>query len=128
VYDLANRVLALDSLHAGAWDALGKTYARVMELSGIQRMLGRAFLGNEAIRHASWESAERHLKRAIELDPDWMTPHVDLGEIYLYQGRFELAEAELSRGLELPVRHPGERDYRDHAGWMVEFARQHRRP
>jgi tetratricopeptide (TPR) repeat protein len=128
VYDLSSRVLALDSLHAGANDALGKLYARLMELSAVQRFVARAFLRKETIRQASWANAERYLARAIELDPMWMTPHVDLGEVYLYQGRFDAAATELQRGLDLPVRHPGERDYRDHATWLVWYARQHRKP
>jgi tetratricopeptide (TPR) repeat protein len=128
VFELSNRVLALDSLHAGAHDVLGKLNARVMELSGVERFVGRTVLGNEAIRQASWQNAERHLTRAVQLDPDWMMPHIDLGEVYLYQGRFDVAQAELERDLELPIRHPGERDYQEHASWLVRYAREHRRP
>ncbi|MSR35598.1 MAG: tetratricopeptide repeat protein [Gemmatimonadetes bacterium] len=128
VYELAHRLLALDSLHAGAHDALGKLAYRVMRLSGAGRFFGRAFFGYEALRTASWERAERHLARAVELDPSWPVVHADLGEAYLHMGRYEEAARELQRALDLPGRHPGDRAYQQKAAEELAFARGMRKP
>lgn len=128
VYDLSNRVLALDPRHAGAHDALGKLAYRVMRLSALERLLAKALLGDAALRSASWETAELHLRRAVELDPTWLMPHLDLGMAYLHTGRYELAQAELERALGLPPRHPGDLVFQKEAADAVSYARARHKP
>lgn len=128
VYEISHRILALDSTHAGAEDALGKISYRVMRLSGAARFLSRALLRHAALRGASWEDAEIHLRRAVALDPEWIVPHADLGEVFLHTGRYEDAVRELERALELPVRHPGDRAYQAKAAEELPFARAGRKP
>jgi tetratricopeptide (TPR) repeat protein len=43
---------------------------------------------------SDYDQAQRHLERAIELDPEWMTPRLLLATAFSNQGRFEKA-AEL---------------------------------
>lgn len=128
VYEISHRILALDSTHAGAEDALGKISYRVMRLSGAARFLSRALLRHPALRGASWEDAELHLRRAVALDPEWIVPHADLGEVFLHTGRYEDAVRELERAIELPVRHPGDRAYQAKAAEELPFARAGRKP
>ena len=115
VYDLSHRILAIDPTNAGAHDALGKLAYRVMRLSSLERFFARTLLGNKALGSASWELAETELRRAVELDPTWLVPHLDLGMLYLYTDRRALAEAELERAVDLPIRHPGDRVFRQEA-------------
>lgn len=123
VYELSHRILALDPLHAGAHDALGMVAYRVMRLSAFERFVARTLLGNQALESASWEIAEKHLLRAVELDPTWLVPRLDLGRTYLYSDRIDLAEAELRRAADLPLRHPGDRVFRQETVDALAYAR-----
>jgi tetratricopeptide (TPR) repeat protein len=127
VYRLANRLLSIDSLHAGAHNALGKIAYEVMRLTWIERLLAKALVGNEALASASWEAAERHLRKAVELDPETPMFHLDLGRTYLYTDRFELAERELELALDLPYRHPGDALYKQEAAEALALIRELRR-
>ena len=106
VYDLAHQVLETDSLHAGAYHALGVLNFRVRRLSWIQRFVARNFLGADVMNSTSWEDAERYLLRAVELRPEYILFHLDLGRMYLHRDRKDEARSHLERVLELPVLEP----------------------
>jgi len=106
VYDLAHHVLEMDSLHAGAYHALGVLNFRVRRLSWIQRFVARNFLGADVMNSTSWEDAERYLLRAVELRPEYILFHLDLGRMYLNRDRKDEARSHLERVLELPVLEP----------------------
>lgn len=48
-----------------------------------------------------WAGEERHLKRAIELNPFYPTAHLWYGQMLIDQGRFDEGLAEVRRALEL---------------------------
>ena len=106
VYDLAHQVLAMDSLHAGAYHALGVLNYRVRRLSFVERFVARTFLGGDVMNLTSWEDAERYLTRAVELRPEYILFHLDLGRMYLNRNRMDEARIHLQRVLELPVLEP----------------------
>jgi len=112
VYDLAHRVLEMDSLHAGAHHALGVVNYRVRRLSVLERFVARNFLGGDVISLTSWEDAERYLTRAVELRPEYILFHLDLGRMYLNRGRTDEARRHLERALELPVLEPPDTRFR----------------
>jgi tetratricopeptide (TPR) repeat protein len=128
IYELANRVLAIDPLHAGAHDALGKISYEVMRLSSVERFLTRSVLRKDAFRQASWQKAEAEMKRAVELDPTWNMLHLDLGRTYLYQGKWDLAVQELERAIALPLRNAGEAFFKREAEHDLPFARSRKKP
>ena len=128
VYLLAHRILAVDTLHAGAWNALGKLNFEVMRLSAFERLLARVFLGNDALRRTSWEKALTYQQRAVELDPANPLFRLDLGVVYLFTGRHVLAAEELQRALDLPLRHPGDVLYKREASGLLPLAREGRKP
>jgi pimeloyl-ACP methyl ester carboxylesterase len=128
VYDRARRLLALDSLHAGAHNALGKIGFEVMKLSALERLLARALVGNEALRRASWEDTERHQRLAVKLDPEMPLYRLDLGRTLLHTGRYDLAARELEAAIALPNRHPGDALYKEEAERALGFARRRRTP
>ena len=96
----------MDSLHAGAYHALGVLNFRVRRLSWIQRFVARNFLGADVMNSTSWEDAERYLLRAVELRPEYILFHLDLGRMYLHRDRKDEARSHLERVLELPVLEP----------------------
>ena len=106
VYDLAHQVLDMDSLHAGAYHVLGVLNFRVRSLSWIQRFVARNFLGGGVMSLTSWENDERYLTRAVELRPEYILFHLDLGRMYLHRKRMEEARIQFQRVLELPILEP----------------------
>jgi tetratricopeptide (TPR) repeat protein len=106
VFDLAHQVLEMDSLHAGAHHALGVLNYRVRKLSSIERFVARNFLGGDVMNSTTWEDAERYLNRAVELNPEYILFHLDLGRMLLDRNRKDEARIHLQRVLELPVVEP----------------------
>ena len=111
VYDLAHQLLEMDSLHAGAYHALGVLNYKVRRLSWIERFVARNFLGADVMNSTSWEDAERYLLRAVELRPEYLLFHLDLGRMYLDRDRKDEARVHLERVLELPVLEPPDRRF-----------------
>ena len=106
VHDLAHQVLEMDSLHAGAYHALGVLNYRVQRLSWIERFVARNFMGADVMNGTSWEQAEQYLTRAAELRPEYILFHLDLGRMYLHRDQKDEARRHLERVLELPVLEP----------------------
>lgn len=124
VYDDAHRILAVDSLHGGAHNMLGKLNYEVMSLSRIKRLLARTFMGTEALDETSWEAADHHLRRAAELSPELVGFHFDLAELHGKRDRREDAIRELAHVLSLPPVHPNDTEIQEEArsrldGWGV---------
>ena len=107
VWELSNRLLAIDPNHPLGNDVIGKLHQEITKLSGFERFLARTILGGgAALKEASWERSEEHLLRAIEADPTVVLFYLDLGETYLAQGKVELAIPVLEAGLALPDMYP----------------------
>lgn len=100
----ARATLEADSSNAGGWHVLGRWHKGVRELSGPARFFARTFLGGEVLGQATWENAERFLRRAAELEPDRVVHPLELGKVYLQTDRPAAARRELERALELPAR------------------------
>ena len=115
VYDLAHHVLEMDSLHAGAYHALGVLNFRVRSLSWIERFVARNFLGADVMSSTSWEDAERYLTRDVELRPEYILFHLDLGRMYLHRERMEEARSQFQRVLELPLLEPPDSRFQETA-------------
>ena len=74
--------LRLDSAHAGANHVMGRWNAEIMRLSGFSRFMAKNFLGGDVFGTASWAEAVRYMERAVQLDPNRITHHLDLAEVY----------------------------------------------
>jgi tetratricopeptide (TPR) repeat protein len=74
--------LRLDSVHAGANHVMGRWNAEIMRLSGFSRFMAKNFLGGDVFGTASWAEAVRYMERAVQLDPNRITHHLDLAEVY----------------------------------------------
>jgi tetratricopeptide (TPR) repeat protein len=113
VRDLVFAILATDSLHAGAHHALGMLHAEALKMPAWARVIASHFFGLDLARHASWKDAERHLRRAIELDPTMVVFVADLADVYGRTGRPTDRERALDRLEGLPAVHPMDSAYRD---------------
>jgi cytochrome c-type biogenesis protein CcmH/NrfG len=125
VYDDAHAILALDSLHAGAHNLLGRVNYEVMDLSRVERFMARVLVSNQAIRESSWESAALHLRRAAELDASNVLYWLDLGQLYMRRGRDQDAVTVLHRVTEMHSLHPPDDVFKDTARrWLQELESQ----
>lgn len=83
VRDEALAALALDPNHPGALHVMGAWNAEVMRLNGVSRFFAKNVLGGKVFGEASWANARRYMERAVAVDPDRLTHHLDLAKIYL---------------------------------------------
>lgn len=119
----ATDILRRDPDHAGAHHALGVLYMEIMKLSGLSRFLGRTLLGGEAMDEASWERAERHLRRAVEVDPGSLLFRLDLARLHLARDRKEGARRLLVQVRDAEARAPPERVFQAEARRLLEELR-----
>lgn len=124
VREEALRVLSLDSLHPGGHHVLGRWHAEILGLSGIGGFVARTLLGEEVVRGASWELAERHLRRALELAPQTLVYHLELARLHLELDRPQEAEAELREVLSRPALDPADPVHKQAAQELLARARR----
>ena len=113
-------LLAIDSLYAGAHNAVGRFYFEVAKLSRIERFFARAWVGGEVVSRATWEAAERHLRRAVELQPERNFHHLDLGMLLYERGRIDEARRVLRETLEVPLETPAQEGFRREARQLLQ--------
>ena len=80
----------------------GKLNYEIMSVSRLERMVARVFMGNDAIKNTSWEQAEHHLAKAVEVAPDYPLFHFDLGQLLERRGRDDEAVTHLEQAATLP--------------------------
>ncbi len=124
----ASLVLELDPEHAGGHAAMGDWHASVMRLSGLATLVARNVLGGDAVRDASWDEAERHLVRAVELAPDDLTYRLSLAFVYRDTERPERARAQLQEVLARPVAGPMDQHAKDQARTLLIAMRDGTQP
>jgi tetratricopeptide (TPR) repeat protein len=98
--------LRLDSLHAGANHVMGRWNAEIMRLSGFSRFMAKNFLGGDVFGTASWAEAVRYMERAVQLDPNRITHHLDLAEVYRDRnkpGDKEKAKEQFQAAIDGPI-------------------------
>jgi tetratricopeptide (TPR) repeat protein len=82
VRDEALAALRIDPNHPGALHVLGMWNAEVMRLNGFERFVAQNVLGGKIMSQANWKDAVSNLERAVEIDPDRLSHHLDLAKIY----------------------------------------------
>lgn len=93
----ALRALELDPNHPGALHVLGVWNAEVMRLNGFERFFARNVLGGKTFGEANWKDAVSYLEKAVAVDPERLTHHLDLGRIYVDVGEKEKARAQFEQ-------------------------------
>jgi tetratricopeptide (TPR) repeat protein len=98
----ADLALKLDPGDSYAWHVLGVWNYELAKMGPLTRGLVKVVYGG--MPPASNEEAARLLRKAVELAPDRVSHHVELGRTYLALGLKRQARTELERGLSLPDR------------------------
>lgn len=120
VWDDAHAILAIDPAHGGAHNLLGRLSFEIMNLSRIERFVGRVRYDTRALDESSWEVAEEHLRAAVELWPDTVSFQLDLAELYRERGREQEAKQTLEHVLELAPVHPPDVSLKHDAELLLE--------
>ncbi|NJD18347.1 MAG: hypothetical protein FIA95_03565 [Gemmatimonadetes bacterium] len=115
VFFTTARVLALDSLHAGGHELMGRLHAAVMRLPWLVRSFALRMGMGQVLGDASWAQAEAYYRRAAELDTAAIAPRLELAKLLLGQGREAEAGPVLAGAAELPARGTVEERMREEA-------------
>ncbi len=102
VKEEAERALALDPNYAWAHHVLGRWHYEVASLGVTSRWVVRLLYGG--LPGASQKEAVAHLQRAVTLEPDELTHHLELGFALAATGAKAAARVAWERGLAMPVR------------------------
>ncbi|HKY59515.1 MAG TPA: tetratricopeptide repeat protein [Gemmatimonadota bacterium] len=102
--DLAAR---LDPSDFAAFVVLGILERELATLNPFLKAFARTFFGR--LPEASEEGSAAHLERAVRLEPEYITPRVELARTYLELDREADARRELEAALELPPREEADR-------------------
>ena len=103
VKEHAEKAISLDPSLDYGYHVLGAWSYEVASLNPILRVLAKLRYGDE-VPVASFADAVKNFKKAVELAPQRVSHHVELGRAYAALGQKELARAELTKGLALPNR------------------------
>ncbi|MEP6670767.1 MAG: tetratricopeptide repeat protein [Chthoniobacter sp.] len=95
-----DKTLALDANNDLAWQILGRWYLALADVSGVKRALAQIAYGK--LPPARYEDAVRCFEKAIELNPNRLMHHIELGRTYMQMGRTTEARKCLAKGLSLP--------------------------
>ena len=95
-----DRSIALDPTKDLAWHVLGCWHQRLADLGVVKRTLARIVYGK--LPDASNEEAVQCFKKAIELDPNRLIHHIELGRTYAQMGMVPEAKEYLKKGLSMP--------------------------
>lgn len=115
IRDAALRALALDSTAAAAHHVLGEWHAEIRRLGGLTRFAARTLLGADTFDEASWDDAERHLRRAVELEPEGLIHRLALARLLIDRDRPGEARAELQQVLDRPAVEPTDARHKQEA-------------
>lgn len=104
----AQRAIEIDSLHDGAWHILGRWHREV----GRKPKILRIPMGLGA---ANKEDAIAFMRKALQLNPNFINHHLEMGITYLRYKDREAARAEFEKCLELPSQRPLDEKYKAEA-------------
>ncbi len=102
-----------------AWHVLGRWHRKLSNLSWIEKGFANMFLGGVP-KDASEEKAVNSFKKAIELNPDHINHHLELGITYEMIGNDELAAEEYKKVLEMPKKDSDDDNHKAEAKERLE--------
>jgi len=96
-----DRAIALDNKNDVAYSILGSFHRAIGDVSWIEKQLANIFLGG--LPDGGYAEAETAFRRAIELAPDVIRNHSELGKVYMSVDRNQEAIREFQKARSLPV-------------------------
>ena len=102
VKEYAEKALKLDPSDSYAWHVLGAWNYEMARMGTMTRAFVKVVYGG--MPAASNDEAERLFRRAVELAPDRVSHHAELGRTLAALGKKAEAREELNKALSLPLR------------------------
>ena len=90
-----DKAIELDPNNDLAYHALGRWQRRMAEIGGATRLLGGLLVGS--IPKGSFDEAAKALSKAVELKPDYINHHLELGRTYMALKKYDLAAQEFEK-------------------------------
>lgn len=115
-----DKAIEFDASNDLAYHALGRWHRRMAEIGGAKRALGSLLYGS--IPKGSFAESEKLFLKAIELRPDYVNHHYELGLTYEALEKFDLAAAEFEKAIDLPVSSSKDKGIKENAGIELEKA------
>jgi tetratricopeptide (TPR) repeat protein len=115
VRDEALAALKVNPKHAGALHVMGVWNAEIMRLNGFVRMVAKNLLGGAVFSEANWDNAQKYLEEAVALEPNRITHHLDLGQVYADRDMKEKAREQYEWIARAPAMEYNDRNYKDEA-------------
>jgi len=116
------KALELDPKNDYAYHALGRWHRRMAEIGGVKRFFGGILYGG--IPKGTFEESEKYLKKAVELRPNYVNHHLELGRTYMALEKYDLAAREFEKCLELAVTTSKDPMYKEEAKAELEKAKK----
>lgn len=101
----AERAIALNPKHAGAYHILGRLNREIANMSAIKVMAAKSLFGGIP-EGCSFENAENYFTKAMELRPNYILYHYDAALNYEYMGKKDKAKALLQKAITFPLQVP----------------------
>jgi len=95
-----DKAIELDPTNHLAYHVLGRWHRRMAEIGGAKRFFGSLVYGS--IPKGSFEESEKNLKKAVELKPNYVNHHLELGITYVALKKNDLAKQEFQKAIDLP--------------------------
>ena len=110
----AELAIKLDPNNDLAYHVLGRWHRKISNLSWIEKGFADMFLGGVP-KDASNQAAVENFKKAIELKPDYINHHLELGITYEMMDQTDLARKEFEKCLSLPVSSAKDKEHKEKA-------------
>ncbi len=116
------KAIELDNTNDLAYHALGRWHRRMAEIGGMKRLFGGILYGS--IPKGTFEESEKYFEKALELHPETINHHLELGRTFLAMKKYDLAEQEFRKCLELPLATSKDHLYQEEAKAELEKAKR----
>ncbi len=97
-----------------AYHVLGRWHRKISNLSWIEKGFADMFLGGVP-KDASNEAAVENFKKAIEINPDYINHHLELGITYEMMDKDDLARQQFEACLALPISSAKDKEHKKKA-------------
>ncbi len=95
-----DKAIELDPNNDLAYHALGRWHRRMAEIGGASRFFGGIVYGS--IPKGSFEESEKYLKKAVDMKPEYVNHHLELGKTYVSLKKYDMATVEFQKAIDLP--------------------------
>lgn len=118
VKDEAEKALELNPDNDTAHHVYARWHRKVATLSGVSKAFAKILYGG--LPPASLEDAEKHFLKAIELHPEHINHHLELGLTYVEMKQDNKAAAAFRKALELPAKSNKDKEYQAEAAAQLK--------